>query len=154
MAVNYVRAMAAYRIGAEVGDRLCQHQLGYMYYMGRGGVDVDYKQAVAWFEKAAAQDHPAAVNMLGVCAFEGNGMTPSYRRAREYFQLAIDLGFSRAVKDMHVLTSDIQQVTHCPPGIRSRLRIPHGAPPRILIRSTHRKHRAPPSWTSGWRSSA
>ena len=146
--------MAAYKIGAEGGDAICQHQLGTMYDKGQGGVDVDDKQAVAWYEKAAAQDFPSAVNALGVCAKRGEGMTPSWRRAREYYQRAIDLGHSLAVEGMQNPTSNIQQVTHCPPGVRSRLRIPCGASPRNPIRSTHRTHSAPPSWTSGWRSSA
>ena len=30
------------------------------------GVDVDYKQALAWLEKTAAQNGPATVNQLGV----------------------------------------------------------------------------------------
>ena len=72
--------------------------------------------AVAWLEKAAAQDDRDAVNSLGGCAFEGNGMTPSWRRAREYYQRAIDLGDSEAVKSMHILTSWIQEVAHCPLG--------------------------------------
>ena len=145
--------MAAYKIGAEGGDARCQHNLGMMFY-GQGGVEVDHKQAVAWFEKAAAQDHPAAVSMLGTCAAQGQGMTPSWRRAREYFQRAIDLGSSDAVKNMQILASSIKNVTRCPQGVRPRLRIPYGASPGITIRSAHRTHRPPPSWTSGWRSKA
>ena len=67
VAVDYVRAMAAYKIGAEGGNALCQYQLGAMIKRGHG-VDVDHKQAVACYEKAAAQDHPIAFNALGVCA--------------------------------------------------------------------------------------
>ena len=126
MAIDYVRAMTAYKIGAEGGDALCQYQLGRMYRDGKG-VEVDHKQAVAWLEKAATQDYPNAVGNLGVCAAQGQGMTPSFRRAREYFQRAIDLGHSETVEAMQDITIIIQQVTHCPPGVRSRLRIPYGA---------------------------
>ena len=52
-----------------------------MYYNGRG-VDVDYKQALPWFEKAAAQDMPNAFISLGTMASLGlGGVAPSYRRA-------------------------------------------------------------------------
>ena len=115
VAVDYVRAMAAYKIGAEGGDAGCQYQLGAMYYKGRG-VDVDFKQAVAWYGKAAAQDFSNAVGQLGTCAHDGKGMATSWRRAREYYQRAIDLGDSEAVKSMHILTSWIQEVAHCPLG--------------------------------------
>ena len=64
VAKDYERAMAAYKVGAEAGDALSQHQLGDMYCCGLG-VAVDYQQARAWLEKAAAQDHPAAVDQLG-----------------------------------------------------------------------------------------
>ena len=48
MAVDYARAMAALKVGAEGGNATCQSMLGMMYYEG-DGVDVDYKQARAWF---------------------------------------------------------------------------------------------------------
>ena len=56
VAVDYKRAMAGYKIGAEAGNATCQHQLGFMLSEERYGVDVDYKQGLVWFEKAAAQD--------------------------------------------------------------------------------------------------
>ena len=34
-AVDYPRAMAAYKVGAEVGDAADQHQVGMMYHHGR-----------------------------------------------------------------------------------------------------------------------
>ena len=63
-AIDYPRAMAAYKVGAEGGNALCQYQVGSMYCMGQG-VAVDYQQARPWIEKAAAQDHPNAVAQLG-----------------------------------------------------------------------------------------
>ena len=49
-AIDYPRAMAAYKVGAEGGLAVCQYQVGMIYYDGRG-VDVDYKQAWAWLQK-------------------------------------------------------------------------------------------------------
>ena len=49
MAIDYPRAMAAYKVGAEGGDALSQYVLGYMYYEGQG-VGVDFKQAQTWIE--------------------------------------------------------------------------------------------------------
>ena len=102
--------MAAYKVGAEGGDAVCQHQVGVMYYGGEG-VDVDYTQALPWIEKAAAQDQPQAVSQLGTMYFEGQGVTPSYRRAREYYERAIELGNPVAVESMQALTQSIQNVT-------------------------------------------
>ena len=109
MAIDYPRAMAAYKIAAEAGDALSQYQVGMMY--GKGyGVAVDYEQARAWLEKAAAQDDPDAVNGLGLMYYEGKGVTPSWRRARELCERAIELGSSEAVESMPNLTWSIANV--------------------------------------------
>ena len=110
MAIDYPRAVAAYKIAAEAGDALSQWQIGTMYYYGEG-VAMDYEQARPWIEKAAAQDYPDAVGTLGVMYADGLGVTPSWRRARELYERAIELGNSRAVKSMQALTQSIANVT-------------------------------------------
>ena len=151
--VDYPRAMAAY----EGGDAALQYMLGIMYY-GGNGVDVDYKQARAWLEKAAAQDDPYALRQLGVIYNNRKGVTPSFRRAREYYERAIELGDSMAGEDMQTLTESIQQVTsqqiyHILLSSHVRDRRPHVSAPRTPS-SLARAGSGPPSWTSGWRSTA
>ena len=152
VAVDYPRSMAAYKVASEGGNALCQWMVGRMYYSGLG-VDVDYAQALPWIEKAAAQDQPEAVGQLGMMYCDGKGITPSFRRAREYYERAIELGSSRAVENMQGLTRDIQAVT-------SRRSI-HTAPLSLMcdlmsfsLPRIPRTHRSPPSWISGWRSTA
>ena len=110
MAIDYARAMAAYKVGAEGGNAQCQYQVGMMYCHG-DGVAVDFKQARLWLEKAAAQDFPDAVDALGSMYTNGDGVTPSMRRARELYQRAIELGNSPAVENMQTLTKNIQKVS-------------------------------------------
>ena len=111
MTINYPRAMAAYKVGAEGGRAGCQYQIGFMYCYGFG-VAVDYKQARPWIEMAAAQDQPNAVGTLGSMIWKGRGATPSFRRARELYKRAIILGAgSNAVSSMDNLTRAIQQVS-------------------------------------------
>ena len=81
-----------------------------MYYEGRG-VPQDFKQALVWYEKAAAQDLPDALAQLGSLYCHGEGVLPSWRRAREYWHRAIQLGDSTARKEMDDLTRSIQEVT-------------------------------------------
>ena len=97
MAVDYKRAMKAYKVGAEGGNATCQHQLGYMLQHGQGIDSPDYEQALVWHEKAAAQEFPPAEHALGLMAFARQAQTPSFRRAREHWQRAIDLGDTVAV---------------------------------------------------------
>ena len=110
MAIDYPRAMAAYKIAAEAGEAVSQHQVGYMYCNGHG-VAVDYKLARPWTEKAVAQDYPTAVCQLGYMYSQGKGVIPSWRRARELCERAIELGNSEAVQDMQNLTGSIAAVT-------------------------------------------
>ena len=110
VAIDYPRAMAAYKIAAEAGNATSQHQVGIMYKLPGYGVAVDYQQARAWLEKAAAQDKPIAVWALGQLYYAGKGVISSYRRARELYQRAIELGCTGAVEGMHNIDQDIQEV--------------------------------------------
>ena len=111
MAVVYLRTIAAYKVGAEGGDAACQNQVGIMYYNGQG-VDVDHEQALTWIKKAAAQDLPNAVAELGWMYGNGRGVAPSWRRAREQYERAIELGSPKGVWNMQTLTENIQTVTN------------------------------------------
>ena len=113
MAIDYSRAFAAYKVGAEGGDASSQYQLGIIYDEG-SGVPQDYKQARVWWEKAETQDYPAAVHQLGVLYFNGHGVIPSWRRAREYLKRATKLGSSKARENMDIVNRNIQQVTASP----------------------------------------
>ena len=106
VAIDYPRAMAAYKIAAEAGDAVSQHQVGFMHCEGRG-VAVDFEQARPWFEKAAAQDQPLAVLVLGTMYADGQGVAPSWRRARGFYQRAIKLGDPRTGEGMQMLTLDV-----------------------------------------------
>ena len=122
VAVDYKRALAAYKIGAEGGDAHCQYQLGFLLEQGRGIDSPDYEQALVWYEKAAAQDHPKAVSQLAVMYHEGKAVAPSWRRARELFERAIELGSSMAVEYMYMesveemewLRGRVRELDHVP----------------------------------------
>ena len=47
--------VAQLRLIAEEGDARAQTELGERYEDGRGGVALDYREAVAWYRRAAAQ---------------------------------------------------------------------------------------------------
>ena len=110
VAIDYPRALAAYKIAAEAGDAVSQHQLGFMHRDGLG-VAQDNEEALRWLEKAAAQDCAHAIDSLGQMYFVGKGVAPSLRRAREYFARAIELGDSQARVNMQNLTRNIANVT-------------------------------------------
>ena len=62
--------------------------------------------------------------------FEGKGVTPSLRRARELYERSIELGNPMAVENMQVLTKTIANVT-------SRGKPPHHATPTLSASYAH-----------------
>ena len=48
--------------------------------------------AKGWLEKAAAQNHAAAINLLGEMALDNNGVFADFERAADYFRRAAELG--------------------------------------------------------------
>ena len=133
--------------------KVSQYQAGHMYYEGLG-VDVDYAQAVTCFEKAAAQDHPDALAKVGAMYVTEQGVPPSFRCAREYFERAIELGDHTVAENMQLLTGIIRKVTSLR---RSEATTPPHHRPCVVsltVLSSPRTHSTPPSWTSGWRSTA
>jgi TPR repeat protein len=68
-----------------------QYQLGLMIADGVGGPQDDVT-ARALFEKAAAQNHPAALERMGAFALEGRGGEKNANAAKTYYEKAAALG--------------------------------------------------------------
>ena len=73
------------RYKAEHGDAKYQYAYGVCYEKG-WGVEQDTKGALAWYNKAAAQNNGPAYNSLGNFYREGSGVKADPRRAFEYYQ--------------------------------------------------------------------
>ena len=56
----------------------------------------DYKKAVEWYQKAAAQGEAEAQCMLGLCYEVGQGVTKDYKKAVEWYQKAAAQGDANA----------------------------------------------------------
>src|SRR5215831_3911526 len=78
--------IAKIRAEADGGNTEAQIALGVAYRSGQAGVEKDPKQARAWFEKAAAQKHPAALRMLGDMYAKGEGGKKDKKKALESWQ--------------------------------------------------------------------
>ena len=52
-----------------------------MYLYGEDGVPVDYKKAFTYYNMAAAQNDPIAVNNLGSLYFSGIGTEKNFTKA-------------------------------------------------------------------------
>jgi uncharacterized protein len=83
-----------------------QYQLGLMLADGTGGAKDD-AGARALFEKAAAQNHPGALERMGAFAQEGRGGPQDKAAAKTYFKRAADLGDEQAKAELKRLDCPI-----------------------------------------------
>lgn len=80
-----------------------QYQLGLMLADGTGGPQDD-AGARALFEKAAAQNHPGALERMGAFAQEGRGGPKDKDAAKDYYKRAADLGNEQAKEELKRLS--------------------------------------------------
>lgn len=81
---------------AQDGDIDAQMNLAYIYLYGTNGVKTDYKKSAKYYEMAAAQNNPVALNNLGSLYFNGIGVTKDIRKALNLFEEAAALGNENA----------------------------------------------------------
>lgn len=74
-----------------------QSSMGTVYYNGR-----DYERAVSCFRNAAEKEDVAAQYNLGVCYYNGQGVTQDFVQAVYWFQRAAEQGFAQAQNDLGV----------------------------------------------------
>jgi len=82
---------------AETGDVKAQYLLGRLLRFGEGRTQ-DLRQAVKWFNSAAARGHSGAQYELGKMYAHGDGVGQSYHRAVEWFSLAARAGRHRSAQ--------------------------------------------------------
>lgn len=80
---------------AEAGEAEAQALLGQLLLDGNG-VPRDERAAFAWFNRAAAQHHTMALNMVGRCYDLGWGVAVDKARAAECFRIAAARGLPEA----------------------------------------------------------
>lgn len=76
---------------AQQGNPNAQHNLGVHYFDG-DGVPQDYRQAAAWFGKAAQQGHAGALYVLADLHEEGLGVNKSISIAKDLAKKACGAG--------------------------------------------------------------
>jgi TPR repeat protein len=81
---------------AGAGSTSAQNALGIALMFGRN----DPAAAVAWLERAAAQDHPEAVQVLGVSYMTGKGVPKDEARAVGLYRRAAELGNAQAQQNL------------------------------------------------------
>lgn len=90
----YVKCLT---LAAENGEAMFQCKLAQLYITGRG-VSENVTLAASWFQKAADQNHPSALRLLGFLYCFGLGVTKDETKGLLLLEKAITLGDKMAVK--------------------------------------------------------
>jgi TPR repeat protein len=82
-----------------------QTSLGKMYHKGEG-VQQDFKQAAAWYRKAAEQEDKGAQYHLGVMYNDGEGVQQDFEQAAAWYRKAAEQGFPAAQYNLGLMYND------------------------------------------------
>jgi hypothetical protein len=88
---DYAQALYLYRPLAIQGNAEAQHNLGRMYYEGRGFTH-DYQESLKWYSFAAAQGYAPAQTNIGEMYYLGRGVTRDYQESLKWYRLAAAQG--------------------------------------------------------------
>jgi TPR repeat protein len=81
-----------YKQAADLGDVLAMNTLGVLYM--NGDLGSDYEKAFQYLYAASSKKFARAMSNLGILYLEGLGVVGDGQKASEWFQRAIDNGFS------------------------------------------------------------
>ena len=91
------RANFYFAVGANGGDADCQYMMGLKLSHENADLE-EMENAISWFEKSAAQDHPEALYRLGRIFTDGGPVKKNKKAAKAWFKKAADLGHPKAKK--------------------------------------------------------
>lgn len=90
---NVVEAVEEFKMLANKGDHKAEFQLSKIYVEGKGGIQVDKKQAFNWMNKAAMGNSPIAQHHLAVMYQAGLGVDKDEDLAVMWYQKAARKGY-------------------------------------------------------------
>jgi TPR repeat protein len=93
---DFGHAFSEWIESAKAGDAHAQHGLGMLYEMGQGVPHADPKAAAEWYQKAAAQNYPPALNNLARLYADGRGVQKDVPKAIEMWSRAAEAGNATA----------------------------------------------------------
>lgn len=88
---------------ADMGDVNALLNLGYMYLYGKDGVEMNYKKAFEYYQRAAMYNDDIALNNLGSIYYSGIGVRKNLSKAVELFSKASELGNIEASVNLAII---------------------------------------------------
>ena len=87
--IDFVAAEKHFRFAAERGVADAMYQLGNAYASAEG-VDIDPREAMRWYLRAAALEHPLAIQELANAFTRGDTLLPQSERQAANLRLAVE----------------------------------------------------------------
>jgi TPR repeat protein len=97
------QAFAWYLKGAELGDEVCEYQVGCSYLLG-DGVEIDDTAAATWLLKAADKGNADAMFAVGILHINGRHFEQNTETAKQWYQQAADKGCDGAKQALDKLS--------------------------------------------------
>lgn len=88
------------RQSAQQGHCIGQYQLAYSFEYGQHGFTQDDGKALYWYQQAADQDNPQALNNLGDKYERGKGVKRDYTQAAHYYQRSANHDIVEAIYNL------------------------------------------------------
>ncbi|WP_151716776.1 tetratricopeptide repeat protein [Acinetobacter sp. TUM15071] len=104
--LNYVLSQVA----SKGDNNQSNHNMGMLYYLGKNGVLKDYKKAVEWFSKSAANGYAPSQYALSVMYLNGDGIPQDAEKGVALLQSAAQQGQPEAVRLYNSLQAKAQQL--------------------------------------------
>jgi tetratricopeptide (TPR) repeat protein len=101
-AKNYKSALELFERASALGNKLAMHNIGSMYYYGRG-VPVDLEKSKGWFQKAADLGFTRAMAGLAEVFLDESHGTADYKKALTLLEQAAALGLPSAMTSLGYL---------------------------------------------------
>ena len=80
------------------------HLLGYTYHYGKGGVNINYEEAIKWYMKGGEHNYLNSFINIGIMYYNGEGVIQDYTEAVKWYRKAAEQGNSLGqsnLGDMH-----------------------------------------------------
>lgn len=103
---DYSKAVDYFRMAAEQGHPEAQNSLANCYLNREGISDpktVADKEAYYWYCKSALQDNSTGISMVGYCYHWGKGVARDTKKAKLYYEKAVELGDTYAMCQIGVM---------------------------------------------------
>lgn len=79
----------------KAGTARSLNQVGYIYYEGVGGIDIDYPVAMQWFQKASNLGNTFSKSNLGLFYQYGKGVGIDYEKAAEFYKAGLTVKYPK-----------------------------------------------------------